>query len=188
MGWMDLILLAYLALGALYGVRRGLVWVGFSLLGYIAGVIVAEHISKSLTRIVTASIPLQHWVERYVPAPAAQIPGAKLQAWNMAHAILGLLVFLLIVGAVEFVGRTVGAVASRGVRVFRVTAVLNRVGGIAAGILEHGVVAGLILTVLLAVPAIGQSGLSRSIHHAPLASALINVFHRVVKIPGGQYL
>lgn len=188
MGWIDIVLAGYLVLGALYGLRRGLVWVGFSLVGYIVGVIVADHTSKSLTRLIASAMPLHRWVERYIPAAAAHIPGARVQAWHLAHSILALLVFLLIVGALEFVGRTVGAVASRGVSVFRITSMLNRIGGIAAGVIEHGVVAGLILTVLLAVPAVGQSSLSRSIQRAPLAATLIHTFQHIAKLPGGQYL
>ncbi len=188
MDWIDWVVAGYLLLGALYGLRRGLVWVGFSLVGYIAGVIVADHSSRALTRMITAAAPLHRWVERYIPAPAAHIPGARAQAWHLAHSILALLVFLLIVGALEFVGRTIGAVASQGVGLFRLTAVLNKIGGIAAGIVEHGVVAGLILSVLLAVPDLGHSAISRSIFHAPLAAALLSTFRHIAKIPGGQYL
>lgn len=188
MHWLDLVIAAYLALGALYGLRRGLVWVGFSLIGYIVGVIVANHSSQSVTRLVTAALPLHHWVERYFPAAAAQVPGARLQAWNMAHTIVGLVVFLLIVGALEFVGRTVGTVASHGVHAFRLTSMLNRVGGIAIGIVEHGLVAGLVLSLLLAVPAVRQSAISRSLNGAPVASLLIHAFHHIAKVPGGLYL
>jgi uncharacterized membrane protein required for colicin V production len=186
--WLDLVLAAYLVLGALYGFRHGLVWVGFSLIGYIAGIVVADHTAKPLTRLVTAALPLHRWVDHYVPQAVAAMSGARLQAWTLAHAILSLLLFLLIVGAMEFVGRSVGNVASQGVRVFRLTAALNRIGGIAMGIIEHGLVAGLVMALVLAVPAARDSMISRSIHHAPIANMLIHAFHRVVKIPGGQYL
>lgn len=188
MHWIDIVLAAYLVLGALYGLRRGLVWVGFSLIGYLVGIVVAEHSAKPLTRLVTAAIPVQQWVERYLPSPAAHIPGARIQAWHLAHTIMALVIFLVIVGAVEFVGRTIGTVASQGVRVFRFTALLNKIGGIAVGVLEHAVVAGLVITLLLTVPAIRHSPISRSIQRAPLAHTLIGAFHHIAKLPGGQYL
>ena len=188
MHWLDLIIAAYLALGALYGLRRGLVWVGFSLIGYIVGVIVANHTSKPITHLVTAALPLHRWVDRYLPAAAAQVPGARAQAWNLTHAIVGLVVFLLIVGALEFVGRTIGTVASHGVRTFRLTSLLNRIGGIAIGVVEHALVAGLVLSLLLAVPAVRQSAISRSLHRAPVANLLIHAFHHIAKVPGGTYL
>ena len=188
MHWLDLVLAGYLILGALYGLRRGLVWVGFSLLGYLVGIIVADHTAKPLTRLVTAAVPLHRWVDRYLPSPASHIPGARLEAWNLTHTILALVVFLVIVGALEFVGRTVGTVATQGVRVFRLTEVLNKIGGIAVGILEHALVAGLIMSLLLAVPAIRSSSVSRSINSAPMAHTLIGAFHHIAKLPGGQYL
>ncbi|NMP20931.1 CvpA family protein [Sulfobacillus harzensis] len=188
MDWVDLVVLGYLLLGALYGLRRGLVWVGFSLAGYVVGAIVAAHMYKRVTKLVVSAAPIRHWVERYLPTPASAIPGARQEAWHLAHTLIGLLIFLLIIGALEFVGRTVGSVISQGVRAFRLTAFLNRLGGILAGIAEHGVVAGLILTLLLAVPAIDHSGLSQEIHHAPVARTLMGLFSRIAKIPGGQYL
>lgn len=188
MDWVDLVLLGYLVLGALYGLRRGLVWVGFSLLGYIAGAIVAAHMYKRVTAVLVSAVPLRHWVERYLPAPASAIPGARLQAWHMAHTLIGLVIFLLIIGALEFVGRTIGSVISQGVSSFRPTAVINRVGGIVAGLAEHGAVAGLILTMLLAVPALSHSGLSRAVQQAPVAGTLMGLFGHIAKIPGGQYL
>lgn len=188
MHWVDLVLAGYLILGALYGLRRGLVWVGFSLIGYIVGVVVADHTSRPLTRLIAAAVPVHRWVERYLPAAAAHVPGARLQAWHLADGIMALVVFLLIVGALEFVGRTVGTVASQGVRVFRVTSLLNRIGGIAIGVVEHGMVAGLLITLLLAIPAVGHSALGRSIHKAPIAVTLVSAFHRIAKIPGGLYL
>ena len=110
MNWLNLAIAAYLVLGALYGFRRGLVWVGFSLVGYIVGFIVASHVSKPITRLISAAIPLHAWVDRYLPLAATRVPGARLQSWNFVHTIVGLVVFLLIVGALEFVGRTVGTV------------------------------------------------------------------------------
>lgn len=188
MGWVDLVLAGYLVLGALYGLRRGLVWVGFSLLGYIAGVMIAQRTAKPITQMIVAAAPLHKWVEKYLPTPASHIPGARLQAWHLAHTLVGLLVFLLIVGAVEFAGRSVGSVASQGVKVFRLTSLLNRLGGIVVGIAEHGVVAGLVLTLLMAVPAVSQSALSQSIHHATLADTLMSFFKHLSILPGGKYL
>lgn len=188
MDWVDLVLIGYLVLGALYGLRRGLVWVGFSLAGYIVGVLVADHMSKPLTKLVVTAAPIRRWVEHYLPAPAAAVPGARLQAWHLAHTLIGLIVFLVIVGALEFVGRTVGSAVSQGVSAFRVTSFLNRIGGVAVGVAEHGVVAGLILTLLMTVPALGHTSVSTEIHRAPLASSLMGWFGHIAKLPGGKYL
>jgi len=188
MHWVDIVLFGYLILGAFYGLRRGLVWVGFSLVGYIAGVIVASRMSPSLTRFVTAAVPIRRWVERYLPAAAGSIQGARQQAWHTAEDLVTILVFILIVGALELVGRTVGSTISRSVSALRVTSFLNRLGGIGAGVLEHGMVAGLVLTLILAIPAVGQSSLSQSIHHAVVAQLLVEAFHRLGRIPVTQYL
>ncbi|MCL5116799.1 MAG: CvpA family protein [Firmicutes bacterium] len=188
MDWLDLVLLIYLALGALYGLRRGLVWVGFSLIGYIVGVLVAERMARPLTTLVVTAAPVKRWVEHYLPTPATAIAGARVQAWHLAHSLIGLLVFLLIIGAVEFVGRTVGSVVSQGVGTIRLASLLNRIGGIVVGLAEHGVVAGLVLTLLMTVPAIGHTPVSHAIHRAPLASTLMGLFHHLAKIPGGRYL
>lgn len=188
MDWIDLVLGGYLVVGALYGLRRGLIWVGFSLLGYVAGVVVAEHVSRQVTSIITAAAPIHRWVERYLPTPASAIPGARLEAWHMAQALIGLLVFLLIIGALEFVGRTIGAVLTQGVRVFRLTSLLNRIGGVIVGVLEHGVVAGLVLTLLFSLPAVARSNFGHAIHHAPLAGTVMGIFRHLGKIPGARYL
>ena len=85
-------------------------------------------------------------------------------------------------------GRLVGAMASRAVRLFRVTRFVNKLGGLVIGIVEHGVAAGLVLTLLLAVPALGHSGFSRTLRHASVADTLIGVFRHLGKFPGSQYL
>lgn len=188
MAWVDWVLVAYLAFGALYGLRKGLVWVAFSLAGYIAGVIVASHTTGPLSRMITAAAPIHHWVERYLPSSAAAVPGARVEAWNLAYSLIGLILFLLIVGALEFVGRSVGSVASQGVKILPMAALLNRIGGIAAGVIEHGAVAALVLALLMAVPSVSHSPLGHSINDAPLAMTLTKWFHRVAKIPGMQYL
>jgi len=188
MDWIDLGLIGYLILGAFYGLRRGLVWVGFSLVGYIVGVLVADRVAKPLTTLIVTAAPIHRWIGQYLPQAAARVPGARLDAWHLANSLVSLLVFLLVVGAAEFVGRTIGTVASQGVNVFRVTSFLNRILGVAVGLLEHGVVAGLVLSLALAIPAIGHSSVSQALHKAPLAGSLIGLFSRIAKVPGGRYL
>ena len=188
MHWLDIVLAIYLILGALYGLRRGLVWVGFSLAGYIAGVLLANRISKPVARIVMAWPPLRHWIGRYMPSPAAHIAGIQMGAWTLFHRVLDLVVFLAIIGVMELVGRSVGAAVSHGVRSIRLAGAVDRLGGVVAGIVEHAAVAGLVLTLLLTVPAVHQSALGRSLHKAPVAGALIKAFRDIAKIPGGQYL
>jgi uncharacterized membrane protein required for colicin V production len=186
--WIDVILLGYLFLGALYGLRRGLVWVGFSLIGFVVGLLVAERTNKSVTRLIVGAVPIRRWVNHYLPSPVTAISGARSQAWHLAHAAVGLVVFLLVVGGFELAGRLVGSMASRGVRVFRVTRFVNKLGGLVIGIVEHGVVAGLVLTLLLAVPALNHSDFSRMLRHASVAGTLLGAFRHLGKIPGSQYL
>ncbi len=188
MHWLNIVLAIYLVLGALYGLRRGLVWVGFSLLGYIAGVLLANRLANPVAKIILAWVPLRNWVGRYLAAPASHVPGIHLGAWSLIHRVLDLVVFLAIIGVMELVGRSLGAAISRGVHSLRLAGAVDRLGGIAAGVLEHAAVAALVMTLLLAVPAVHQSSLGRSLNQDPLAGVLVKAFKNVAKIPGGQYL
>ena len=188
MRWLDIVLAIYLVLGALYGLRRGLIWVGFSLVGYIAGIILANHFAQPLAHTAMAWAPLKHWIGRYLPTSAARINGVGTGAWGLVAQVVDSVVFLAIIGVMELAGRSVGAMIGRGVRAIRLAAVVDTFGGVAAGVVEHAALAGLVMTLILSVPAIHQSSLARSLNKAPLAGILVRTFKDIVKLPGGQYL
>ncbi len=185
MDWIDVVVVAYVVIGALTGLRRGLVLVLFSLAGYIVGIALAAQFEGALTKTLLSVLPVKNWVAHFLPAPAANIPGATVQAYNLAHVILGLLVFLIIIGAAEFVGRLVGELATRILGTFKITGVLNKVGGGLAGLAEHGLVVGIIVTLILALPMIAHSPMAKDLHHAPLAMLLVGWFDHISRLGGG---
>lgn len=188
MDWIDLAVIAYIVIGAFSGLRRGLVLVLFSLAGYVVGVAIAAHYQKYATSLLMSSLPVGRWVGHLLPAPAAHVPGAHLEAVHLAQVIIGLLVFLLIIGATEFVGRLIGEVITRAIGSFKVTGLLNKVGGGLAGLAEHGVVVGIVLTVVLTLPMIAHSPISRELHRAPLAMMFVGWFGHISRMGGGFLL
>ena len=188
MDWIDLAVIAYIIIGAFSGLRRGLVLVLFSLAGYVVGVALAARYQKYTTHLLMASLPIAQWTAHLLPAPAAHIPGAHLEALHLAQVIVGLLVFLLIIGATEFVGRLIGEVITRLIGTFKVTGALNKVGGGLAGLAEHGVVVGIVLTVVLALPMIAHSPIARDLHRAPLAMTFVGWFGHISRLGGGSFL
>lgn len=188
MNWVDIIIVAYIFLGALSGLRRGLVLVLFSLAGYVAGVLIAERYQGMLTTLVLAKVPVSSWLARWLPVPALDVPGAQHQAANLAHTLTALVVFLLVVGLTEYAGRLVGQMVTRMVRSFRVTGFVNSLGGGVAGLAEHGVVVGLVLTLVSALPMLAHSPLFYTLHRDPLAMTLMGWFGHIVKLPGGTFL
>lgn len=188
MDWVDLVIVLYLALGVVSGLRRGFMLVLFSLAGYVVGVMVAAHFKAQVTATLLRQLPVTAWVHQLLPAPALASPSSTTAAVHLFQSLVGILVFLLIVGIVEFFGRLVGDMLTRLVTTFRVTGTLNRIGGGLAGLAEHGVVAALILTVIFAVPVLAHTPISRQVTQAPLAGALMTWFTHLAKIPGIRYL
>lgn len=188
MDWVDIVIGGYLVLGIFSGLRRGLMIVLFSLAGYILGVVLASHYDAPLSTMLMGQLPLNAWVHHFIPAPALASPGSTKAAFHLIRVLIGLIVFLLVIGVVELIGRWIGQVLTRIITVFRITGVLNRLGGGVVGLAEHGVVVGVVLTVVMALPMLSHSVLSREITHAPLASTLILLFGHVAKLPGGTFL
>lgn len=188
MDWVDIVILAYIFIGAISGLRRGLVMVLFSLAGYVVGVFLAIRYQTPLTAVLLAQLPVSNWIHHLLPVPAATVPGASLEAHRMIHSLVALLVFLVVIGAAELAGRLVGSTVTRMVKVFRVTGALNSIGGSLAGVAEHGVMVGLVLTMVLAYPALSHSPITTLIHRAPLASLLAGWMGHLAKIPGGTFL
>lgn len=184
---MDIAVGGYMIWGALYGLRRGMLFVVFSLLGYIAGVEVATHSQHRLTNLVLSDASVKHWLGRLAATPAMALPGSRIQATQWIDGLVGLLVFLMIIGIAELIGRMVGGVFTRMVGVFRITGALNRVGGLLAGVAEHAVVAGLLLSLMLSVPVLSHH-FGHTIHRAPLAGMVLGWFGHIARIPGGKFL
>ncbi|PSR35991.1 MAG: colicin V synthesis protein [Sulfobacillus thermosulfidooxidans] len=188
MRWVDIAILLYIAVGAVSGIRRGLITVLFSLAGYVMGIIVAAQYQAGLTQTLMASLPVTTWARRLLPGPAASVPGYTLQADDLIHTLVALLVFLVIVGAIEFLGRLLGEFLTRIVKTLKVTGFLNKVGGAAAGLAEHGVLVGLVITLLFALPIFQHSPITNDMRHDALVMALRGWFGHLAKLPGGTFL
>jgi len=187
-GWINASLALYLLLGAWYGLRRGLVSVVFSVLGYVVGLVLASHEEARLTRWLLRQPTIHRTVFHLIPQAATTIPSVHRQALHLIQSLMAFVVFLLLVGLAEGLGRVIGQIISRTVHSFRVTGLVDRVGGVVAGLFEHGIVAGLVMVLILTVPVFAHTPLLGAIHKAPLASWLVSWVGRLAKIPGGLYL
>jgi len=171
LNWLTILVLLFLALGALGGFRRGLLLVVFSLAGYVGGLIAAAHYQHTVTGLLMKSLPVHRWVVHFVPTASVSMV-AYQQGVNLFHTILSLLVFLVMVGLAEAVARAVGegvtvAVAGRGL-----AGSLNRIGGLAGGLAESAIIGGLIFGLLLSLPMLDGTPLQHLIQHNRLAVAL----------------
>ena len=186
--WIDIAIVVYIAIGAVSGLRRGLVTVLFTLFGYILGILLAIRYQGYLTQALMSALPISRWTRHFLPGPASSIPGYTIQADNLVHMLLALLVFLAIVGAVEFFGRLIGEFLTRVVKTLRITGLLNNIGGAIAGLAEHGILVGLLVTLILALPLLNHSSLSATLRHDRFVMALAGIFGHIAKLPGGAFL
>ncbi len=186
--WVDLAILLYIAIGAFSGIRRGLVTVLFSLAGYIIGIVIAAQYQSALTLALMSALPITKWMRHILPSPATSVPGYTLQADDMIHTLVALLIFIVIVGLVEFIGRMIGESLTRIVRTFRITGFFNTVGGAVAGLAENGLLIGLVITLVFALPVLDHSIIHTELHHDELAMALAGWFGHIAKLPGGTFL
>lgn len=186
--WIDLAILLYIAIGAVSGLRRGLVTVLFSLAGYIVGIIIATQYQAALTQSLMTTLPIDRWTRHLLPGPASTVPGYTIQADNLIHMLIALLVFLVIVGAVEFIGRLIGEFLTRVVKTLRITGFLNKLGGAVAGLAEHGILIGLLVTLIFALPLLNHSPLTMALRHDRLVMTLAGLFGHIAKLPGGTFL
>jgi uncharacterized membrane protein required for colicin V production len=182
------VIVGYLALGALSGWRRGLVMVAFSIAGYLVGLLAASRYQHRVTRILAQDLPIAHWVKTLVPAPAASVPGAALAATRLADSLLSLLVFLLILGASAMVARILGHAVTVVVRRLMLLRGLNTLGGILGGFVENAVIAGLVLGLIVALPFLAHGPVSHAIHHTPLAQVLMRWVAGVVHWPQSRWI
>jgi uncharacterized membrane protein required for colicin V production len=187
LNWLAVVVLVYLALGALEGLRQGLVLVVCSLAGYVTGLLLAARYQAHVTSLLMASLPVKRWIVHFIPAAAGN-PSAYGASLNLFHTILGLLVFLLIVGLTEAVARAVGQAITVGVARIPVVGALNRLGGVAGGLAENALVAGIILGLLTSLPFLSGTPLDRFIHHTPLAAALVRWVGRLANWRAERWL
>lgn len=167
--WLAIAVLIYMLLGAFSGWRRGLILVGLSLGGYVVGVLLASQYQAQVTTMLMASLPINRWVRQIVPAPALSVPAAVAQSTQLAHMLLGVLVFLLIVGGTEMIARLVGESLTRVVGSIRVLSGLNSLGGLAGGFAENALVTGLVLGLLLSLPPLAHTPIDAFVRQTPLA-------------------
>ena len=186
--WIDIAIVLYIAFGAVSGLKRGLVTVLFTLFGYIIGILLAIRFQGYLTQALMSALPISRWTRQLLPGPASTVPGYTIQANNLVHMLLALLVFLAIVGAVEFLGRLLGEFLTRVIKTLRITGLLNNIGGAIAGLAEHGILVGLLVTLIMALPLLNHSTLSTALRHDRLVMALAGIFGHIAKLPGGTFL
>ncbi len=172
LNWLTILLLVYLLLGALEGMRRGFLLVVFSLAGYVAGVLVAVHYQARITGLLVASLPVRQWIVHFVPT-AVHDRVTYTASFNLFHTVLGLVVFLIMVGLAEALFRAAGQALTNILARGRITGTLNRLGGMAGGILENALLIGIVLGIVTALPLLAGSPVSRLIQHTPLAADLV---------------
>lgn len=188
MNWISIGILGYMGLGALSGMRRGLTLVLFSVAGYIAGLIIASRYQKVIVNTLLRAVPIQRWIAHYVPLTTSNVGNIHQTANHWTLSILGVLVFLLVIVMVESLGRSIGSGASQVVRGFRVTGFLNGVGGLAAGIVENGIVLSLILGLLVSFPLLDHTSLVSALDRNSLVAVMVGWFHRLTVSPVGKWL
>lgn len=188
MSWVTIVILVYLFLGAISGYRRGLMVVAFSLAGYLVGVLLAMHYKTAATQELLAVLPVHQWIAQIVPAPAKQVAGTTQQAYQLAQQLAGILVFLVIVGLTEYVGRLIGQFFTRFARALKITDSLNAVGGMAIGVVEHAALVALILTLMMGFPLIHQSPLGHLIQKNSMTTQMVAWFSHLNKSGNGWWL
>lgn len=184
--WVTWLLALYLFWGALSGLRRGLILVAASLLGYLVGFALATRYQYALTHWVASHLPLSRWVQSAWPPGLPLSSQTTATAVTFAQALLGVLVFIAVIALTERVARAVGAIVTRVVGVVPFTGTLNALGGVAAGVLEHGVVAAVVMTVVLGFAPLAHTPVAAALQHSPLAMALTGWTQRLEAVTGGH--
>jgi uncharacterized membrane protein required for colicin V production len=172
MNWLEVALLIFLGLGALAGLRRGLVGVVFDIAGYVAGLLLARRWQGRVTRTVARALPIRQWTHAVLVAPVNRIPTAQSTVDHLAGTILGAVVFLAIVLAAEAVARFLGSAVTALVKHLILVRSLNTVGGLVGGLVRNAVIAGLVLGLVLALP-LAHAPLGHAMRGAPLAGDLV---------------
>ncbi len=188
MNWVSWAIIAYLGLGALSGFRRGLILTAFSAVGYLGGLLLASRYQHAAVKAVLTNLPIARWINRYIPLAASNVGGVHQVVNRWTDGVLTVLIFLIIIGLAESVGRTIGKAFTLGVRRFTVTGYLNGIGGLAAGVVEHGLVVSVILGLLVTFPVLAHTPLVASLHSQPLAGVMVHWFHRITHTTIGKWL
>lgn len=186
--WLTVVLVIYLGLGALSGWRRGFILVVFSLAGYLVGLNLASRFQSRATAILAHALPISAWVKQIVPTAASSVPGAYTQGNHLALVLLGLLVFLIIVGAAEMVARLFGESLTGILGKVSLLRGLNTFGGLLGGMAEHAVIIGLVLGILLSVPFVAHTPLALLIRGTPIAIDLVHWVGGLAHWPAAKWL
>jgi uncharacterized membrane protein required for colicin V production len=186
--WVSVCILGYMGLGALSGLRRGLVLVAFSVAGYVAGLFAASRYDEVIVTRLVHWRPFAHWINRHVGSSTHGLVGRNVVHAHWLHAVLGVLVFLVVIAVAEGVGRAIGQTANQAVRGFRLTGFFNRVGGLAAGAIENGLVASVILGLLLTFPLLQHVGWVNRLDRNSVVGLMLTWYHRLSLSPAGRLL
>lgn len=185
--WLSIAVLAYVALGAISGWRRGVILVVFSLAGYFVGLALAARYQSSITTLVLRALPVDRWLAGAFASPAIQSPGTLPAAERLAHLLVAVLIFVLVIGLVEMIARAIGEGLTRTVKLLPLVGGVNRLAGLAGGLLENAAVAGLVLGLLLSLPPVAHTPLGPAIRHTPLAYDLATWMGRLANWPAQNW-
>jgi uncharacterized membrane protein required for colicin V production len=198
--WLDWVVVGYLALGAWWGWRRGLVASVVGLAADVVGLGAAVLYSGPLLKAANTAwglnsrltAAMSHWFGMQVPAApgrsgqpltaalAATEPVIKAQATGLAaslsHALLGYAAFLAILLVVRAIAAGLGGALTPRSRILRP---LDGGLGLAFGAVEHALVAALAFGFATSVGGgLGLHGVSAAIQSSPWARALEDGLYR----------
>lgn len=188
MSWVSFCILGYMGLGALSGLRRGLITVAFSVAGYVAGLFAASRYDRVIVADALRWRPLTHWINRRLGGPTHGLLGSNLAHARWVEGVLGVLVFLLVISVAEGIGRSLGQGANQMVRGFRLSGFFNRIGGLAAGAIEHGLVVSVILGLLVTFPLLQHAAWVSRLDHNGVVGVMLAWYHRLSLTPAGRLL
>lgn len=148
----DILLLCYLALGALRGWGRGLVAMAAGIAGFFVAIVVARLFYAQLAAFLDARWHLQQAIQselgRIAPAGTQLLAGVPATLHLTAAAVVAAIAFLAIMFAAEAVIGIFAGTIGRLPNHLPLVGPLNRLAGAAFGALESLVVAAAVLLLL----------------------------------------
>jgi len=181
----DIVLLAYLAFGALRGWGRGLLAMAAGIAGFLLAIVVARLLYAPLASYLDLHWHLQQAIQSALsgvtpvgPLLAGGLPAALHVT---AGAVVAAIAFLAILLVAELVLGGVAGVLGRLPNHLPLIGPLNRLAGAALGAAESAAVAAAVLLLLEPLARSGSLGsLSAYVVHAPWATQLWHLALRLV--------
>ncbi len=165
MNWVDIAIIVVAALGAIIGLKQGLIRMVFTAVGLLIGITIAGQYSGSLAERLSAD-------------------GAQ---WASVVA------FIIVLVAVMIVANLVGAIVRMFFKVL-LLGWLDAIGGLAVGLLVGALLIGAVFTVILEweasqLPVLGGtlSGVGLAITESGAASLIIDKFRLVLGLLPGRF-